>query len=57
MAAKSCPAFVPGGTHASTQDCLPAQRASHRAREPYDTSEQFKDLIPGAYTCTVVVDP
>jgi len=22
-----------------------------------DTSEQFKDLIPGTYTCTVVVDP
>ena len=49
---------VDGGT-ASTIDCtnLAATPPDSTPNAFDDTSETFKDLKPGTYTCTVVVDP
>jgi hypothetical protein len=49
---------VTGGT-ASTIACtgLTADPADATPNAFDDTSETFKDLVPGTYTCTVVVDP
>jgi uncharacterized surface anchored protein len=49
---------VPGGT-ASTINCtgLTATPADDTPSAFDDISETFKDLAPGTYTCTVVVDP
>jgi hypothetical protein len=49
---------VPGGT-AATIECagLTADPADGTPNVFDDTSETFKDLEPGTYTCTVVVDP
>lgn len=49
---------VPGGT-ASKISCtgLTADPADGTPNAFDDTSEAFKDLEPGTYTCTVVVDP
>jgi Prealbumin-like fold domain len=49
---------VPGGT-ASTINCtgLTATPADATPSAFDDISETFKDLVPGTYTCTVVVDP
>jgi hypothetical protein len=49
---------VPGGT-AATIDCtgLTATPPDETATAFNDISETFKDLEPGTYTCTVVVDP
>ena len=47
-----------GGT-AATIDCtgLTATPADDTPSAFDDLSETFKDLAPGTYTCTVVVDP
>jgi Prealbumin-like fold domain len=49
---------VPGGT-AATIDCtgLTATPPDETPNAFNDLSESFKDLEPGTYTCTVVVDP
>lgn len=49
---------VPGGT-AATIECtgLAATPPDGTPSAFDDTSETFKDLVPGTYTCTVVVDP
>jgi hypothetical protein len=49
---------VPGGT-AATIDCtgLTATPPDGTATAFDDTSETFKDLEPGTYNCTVVIDP
>ena|SRR5215207_4681117 len=49
---------VPGGT-AATIECagLTATPADDTPDAFDDLSETFKDLLPGTYTCTVVVDP
>jgi hypothetical protein len=49
---------VPGGT-AATIDCtgLTADPADGSPNAFDDTSETFKNLEPGTYACTVVVDP
>jgi hypothetical protein len=49
---------VPGGT-AATIECagLTATPADETPNAFDDLSEVFKDLEPGTYTCTVVVDP
>jgi uncharacterized surface anchored protein len=49
---------VPGGT-AATISCagLTATPADETPNVFDDISETFKDLVPGTYTCTVVVDP
>jgi hypothetical protein len=49
---------VEGGT-AATIDCtgLTATPADGTPNAFDDISETFKDLAPGTYTCTVVVDP
>jgi hypothetical protein len=49
---------VPGGT-AATIDCtgLTATPPDETPNAFNDLSETFKDLEPGTYTCTVVVDP
>jgi hypothetical protein len=49
---------VPGGT-AATIECtnLTATPADATPSAFDDISETFKDLEPGTYTCTVVVDP
>jgi Prealbumin-like fold domain len=49
---------VPGGT-AATIECagLTATPADDTPDTFDDLSETFKDLLPGTYTCTVVVDP
>jgi uncharacterized surface anchored protein len=49
---------VPGGT-AATINCigLTATPADETPSAFDDISETFKDLVPGTYTCTVVVDP
>ncbi|GLH95174.1 hypothetical protein Pa4123_04460 [Phytohabitans aurantiacus] len=49
---------VPGGT-AATIACtgLTATPPDGTPSDFDDTSETFQDLVPGTYTCTVVVDP
>ncbi|HTE68171.1 MAG TPA: SpaA isopeptide-forming pilin-related protein, partial [Actinomycetes bacterium] len=49
---------VPGGT-AATIECseLTATPPDGTPNLFDDTSETFEDLVPGTYTCTVVVDP
>jgi Prealbumin-like fold domain len=49
---------VPGGTAATIQCTgLTATPADETPNAFDDISEAFKDLEPGTYTCTVVVDP
>jgi formamidopyrimidine-DNA glycosylase len=49
---------VPGGTAATIQCTgLTADPPDETPNVFDDTSETFKDLEPGTYTCTVVVDP
>jgi hypothetical protein len=49
---------VPGGT-AATISCtgLTATPPDSTPNDFDDTSETFEDLVPGTYTCTVVIDP
>jgi len=49
---------VPGGT-ASKIDCtgLTATPPDTSPTVFNDTSETFRDLVPGTYNCTVVIDP
>jgi hypothetical protein len=49
---------VPGGT-ASKIDCtgLTATPPDTSPTDFNDTSETFRDLVPGTYNCTVVIDP
>ena len=49
---------IPGGT-AATISCtgLTATPPDGTPNDFDDTSETFEDLVPGTYTCTVVIDP